>query len=216
MCKKLFFLTSFVLVLALAGTNVVFGDLMIERRIAGSNDDAEDYVDVGAGADSPGSSDLEMPYQHPPADGQVVGLRFLNIAIPKGATIINAYVQFTADNEKLTGGPVNLIINGLLQLNPGEFGGEDFYITREPKTSAEVKWTDIPAWTSLQATPASTTPDISAVIQEIIDQASWVVGNNALILFIRDDETNPSAAIRSALSTDEGNIPGALLHIRYQ
>jgi len=171
-CRKSIYFVSFVLVLALAGTNVVFG-VTVEVRTAGSHEGVEEHINGGSIDRS--SSDLEMPYEDsgtPPSDPQLVGMRFQNVNVPPGVVIVNAYVQFTADNEKLTGGPVNLIINGLLQPNPGEFdGGESFYTTRQPKTTAEVKWTGIPAWSSGQATPASKTPDISAVIQEIIDQA---------------------------------------------
>jgi hypothetical protein len=145
---------------------------------------------------------------------QVIGMRFTDIQIPKGSKIVNAYVQFTGDNDddnKLTGGPVNLIINGLLQPDPDGFNsGEDFYTDRDPKTAAEVAWGNIPSWTNNRATEASKTPDISGIMQEIIDQGGWAAGN-ALIIFIRDDETNPSNGQRSALSGP--GAAGPLLHI---
>ena len=200
MCKKLFFLVSFVLVLSLFSANAVFADIVIERKIVGNNDDGEALVD--GGADSRGSSDLEMPYEGDGAteNKQIIGLRFLDIPFEKGEQVSEAYIQFTADDQKLTGETVNLIINGLLQLNPDAFGsGEQFYDNRNPKTTSEVKWSDIPDWTSVTATEASKTPNIASVINEIINQDGWVSGD-ALILFIRDDETNPSTDIRSALA----------------
>jgi hypothetical protein len=145
---------------------------------------------------------------------QVIGLRFAKIPLAKDADLLDATVQFTADNDdddKLTGGPVNLIINGLLQANPGRLtSGENFYTDRNPKTTAEVPWTDIPDWTNGEATPASRTADISSVIREIIGQDGWAEGN-ALMLFVRDDETKPSAATRSALSFDAGATVAPLL-----
>ncbi|HUU17506.1 MAG TPA: LamG domain-containing protein [Sedimentisphaerales bacterium] len=200
MSKKLFYLVTFVLVLSLVGSNVVFGAIEIERNIASSNDDGEALVD--GGADSRGSSDLEMPWEGDGATGnkQIIGLRFRDIPLEKGEEISEAYVQFTADDQKVSGATVNLIISGLLQPNPGEFGsGEQFYDDRDPKTAAEVKWTDIPDWTLVIATPESRTPNIASIINEIISQNDWTSGN-ALILFIRDDETNPSTDIRSALA----------------
>ena len=134
MCKKLILLTSFILVVSLISSNAIFGAIVVERTIAGNNDDGEAWVDDG-GADSRGSSDLEMPYQGDGAtdEKQIIGLRFLDIPFEKGEQISEAYVQFTADDQKLAGDTVNLIINGLLQLNPGEFGsGENFYYDRNP------------------------------------------------------------------------------------
>ena len=121
MSKKLFYLGSFVLALSLVGSNVVFGAIVIERNIASSNDDVESAV--GGGADQ-GSSDLEMPWEGDGATGtqQIIGLRFRDIPLEKGEEIDSAYVQFTADDQKISGETVNLIISGLLQLNPGVFG----------------------------------------------------------------------------------------------
>jgi hypothetical protein len=219
MSKKLFYLVTFVLVLSLVSSNVVFGGEVIEIRIAGSNDDGEALVE--GGADSRGSSDLEMPWEGDGASGnkqigasgnkQIIGLRFRDIPLEKGVEISSAYVQFTGDDQKVSGETVNLIISGLLQLNPGEFGsGENFYDDRNPKTTAEVKWSDIPNWTMVQATPESRTPNIASIINEIINQDGWASGD-ALVLYIRDDETSPSTDIRSALAN--GGPTGALLII---
>ena len=219
MRMKLCLLTS-LMILVFTGSNTTFAAVLIEKLIAEDNDDGEDHIAYAGqsddGAEGLTSSDLEMPWE----DGvqsssyQVIGLRFTDIQIPKGSEVINAYIRFTGDNdddEKLTGGPVNLIINGLLQPNPGGFGGgEDFYTDRNPKTAAEVSWSNIPNWTSDRATEASKTPDISSIIQEIIDQNGWNSGN-ALIIFVRDDETNPSAGQRSALAGP--GAAGPLLHI---
>ncbi len=219
MCRKLFFLTSFVLVFALASADTVFGGIVIERRTDVENDDGEDHIaypgEADDGAESRGSSDLEMPWEGDvgASSYQVVGIRFADIPIPKGSKVINAYIQFTADDGKITGGPVNLIINGLLQPDTVELSsGENFWTERNPKTNAEVAWSNIPDWVSFQATDASRTPDISSVIQEIIDQDDWVSGNS-LMVFIRDDETNPSADQRNARSDGEGAENEPLLHI---
>jgi len=206
--------------LFLAGSNVVYSAIVIEKLVAEDNDDGEDHIaypgQADDGAEGLGSSDLEMPWE----DGirsssyQVIGMRFIDLQIPKGSVVVNAYVQFTGDdndNNKLTGGPVNLVINGLLQSNPARFStGEDFYTDRIPKTITEAAWSSIPNWTNNRATAAARTPDISSIIQEIVDQNDWA-GGNALVLFIRDNETNPSDGQRSALSGP--GATGPLLHI---
>ena len=194
-----------------------FSNVDPDNTIASQNDDGEDhiaYVDAEGveqeddGAEGRGSSDLEMPWEGGALESsyQVIGLRFSDLPLTQGAPISGAYVQFTADNENLDGGPVNLVISGLLVPDTDEIGdGENFY-ERGPKTVADVNWNDIPEWTSGQATDASRTPDISSIIQEIVDQDGWAKGN-ALMLFIRDNDANSSMDNRSALS---GN---AVLHV---
>jgi hypothetical protein len=219
MRKKLCFLTLFIF-LTFASSNIVSAAVVIDKLIAEENDDGEDHIAYAGqaddGAESRTSSDLEMPWEDSVRSSsyQVIGMRFTDLQIPKGSEVINAYVQFTGDNDddsKLTGGSVNLIINGLLQPDPDGLGsGENFYPDRNPKTAAEVPWSNIPSWSNNRATAASRTPDISSVIQEIIGQDGWASGN-ALIIFIRDDETNPSNGQRSALSGP--GSAGPLLHI---
>jgi len=219
MCRKLFFLIIFALVLALASANTVVGGTVIERRTDIENDDGEDHIaypgQADDGAEGRGSSDLEMPWEGDVGSSsyQVIGIRFVDLPIPKGSKVINAYIQFTAEEDKITGGTVNLIINGLLQPDTVSLSsGENFWTERNPKTNAEVAWSDIPDWTTYQATEASKTPDISSVIQEIIDQDDWIPGNS-LMIFIRDDENNPSNDQRNARSDGEGADNEPLLHI---
>ncbi|MHC4354186.1 MAG: hypothetical protein ACYS0H_15880, partial [Planctomycetota bacterium] len=87
MCKKLTFLTSFVLVLALAGANTAFGVLTVDVRVTASDDDAEEKV-VGGGM-SRGSSDLELGHEGAasPETLQIIGVRFTGVDVPAGAAI---------------------------------------------------------------------------------------------------------------------------------
>ena len=74
-------------------------------RVADGNDDAEEHLNEGNGIDL-GSSDLEIGAEGGGSDAQLIGLRFLDIDIPRGATINSAHIQFTVDetdNETQTG-----------------------------------------------------------------------------------------------------------------
>ena len=122
MSKKLIYLMFVALVLALAGTNVVFGGIVIVRPVASGDDDAEE--EVPNGDMDIGGNDLELMYDDVPdtaTDEQVVGIRFRDIRIPKGSTILNAYVQLTSDdyNDDRHIGAANFIIDGELNPNPG-------------------------------------------------------------------------------------------------
>ena len=201
MCKKLLFLTSFVLVLSLVSSNVVFGSIVIEVGITNSNDDVEEEQ---SGNMSMGSSDLE--FIDDGGDIQVIGIRFLNVEIARGANIINAYVEFTADDVE-TNAPANLIIDGELVPDAPAFADINNNVSSRTRTTANVEWQP-EHWTAVSQ--KYQTSDITAVIQEIINQEGWASGN-ALVIIISDNPDNPSQGRREAASGVGNRAP--LLHI---
>ena len=209
MYRYLLFLSFIVLLLVLAGTNAAFGAMVWDGRITIGNDDSEEHLLEDGNIDT-GSSDLEMPYDDGgfPGDPQLIGIRFQNVEIPADVIIESAYIQFTADNENLTGNTVNLAIWGLKEPNPKTFGSTAYSISTAPRTSTVAKWTNLPDWNSGQADLASRTSDISNVIQELVNQKGWISGNS-IAFIIGDDPDNPSDGVRSALA---GN---ALIHVEY-
>ena len=213
MYKQLFFLCGFVLLLALAGTNVASGAMVWDGKIISHADDAEEHL-LESGDIDTGSSDLEMPYDDGgfPGDPQLIGIRFQNVGIPAGVKVEIAYIQFTADNENLTGNTVNLAIWGQKEPNPSDFGvGAAYMISSAQKTSAVAKWSNLPDWTSGQADIGTRTSDISNVIEELVNQAGWTYGNS-IALIIGDDPANPSDGVRSVLA---GTSSGPSIHIEY-
>ena len=85
-----------------AGSTTV--SVTVEKRVSSSNDDAEEYPNGQMYRDS---SDLELVTED---DVQTVGMRFTGIGVPTGATITNAFIQFTVDEA--TSGSVSLSIRG--------------------------------------------------------------------------------------------------------
>jgi hypothetical protein len=218
MSKKLVFLTSFVLVLALAGTNTAFGVFSVDVRVAASNDDAEE--DVSGGGMGRTSSDLELGHEGAASATslQTVGVRFIGVDVPEGVVIKKAWVQFTADdiNNDYHLPPVSLIVEGELSPDPVDFSSSSANpnISSRPATTASVVW-DIPVWGAVRsAGPAEQTPDISRVIQEIIDQDGWAAGN-AMVVILKDNPANPSQGTREADSFDGDSSTAPLLHIEY-
>jgi type IV pilus assembly protein PilY1 len=106
--------------------------------------------------------------------------RFLNITIPKDATITDAFIKFTASNSQSSSG-VNVNLN---------FGNVD---NAEQPTScggmagigrtSNVAWNSIPAW--LDDTQYDT-PQLKDVLQTVINRVGWSSGN-ALIFFVMDN-----------------------------
>ncbi len=210
MCKKLIFLTSFVLVLALAGTNVALGDVW-EGYIIQQSDDTEELDP--SGTPEAGSGDLEFPYEDPGmGDKQLVAIRWDGVDVPKGAMILEAWIEFTVDEieEDLH---VSVIIEGELNPNPPTFdeSAPSEIANRQPRTTAQAIY-EPEHWANVG--DKHRTSDLSAVIQEIIDQPGWVAGN-ALVLIIRDNPDNPSKGNRTADAYGGGETNRAFLHIEY-
>ncbi len=199
MCRKMIL---FVLVLTLAGTNVVFGGMVVEVGIRGGNDAVEEEP---SGNMYMTSSDLEFL-----DDGgvQTIGLRFVNVEVPNGAKVIDAYIVFTVD-ETESPEAVNTIIEGELIPDAPTFVAIDYNVSERTRTTAQVAWNP-PDWPTVGE--KQQTSDISAVITEIISQDGWASGN-ALAIIISDDPDNPSKSHRTAVSGGGGNAP--LLHIEF-
>jgi hypothetical protein len=161
-----------------------------------------------------GSTDLEFPYEDagsPATDEQVIGLRFVDIPIDPGAAVFGAYVEIEVDKVDKEGSqaPVNLIVEGELAPDAAPFEDVAGNITDRATTTTKVKWS-IPEWTEQDA--KFQTPDLSGIIQEIVNQEGWESGN-ALVLIFRDDKDNPSTGLREAESYDGEADAAPLLHI---
>jgi len=157
------------------------------------------------------SSDMEIVYEsegNPPSDEQVIGWRWM-VPVPKGATITKAYLEIECDETKNGKDPVNVIIAGQLIANAPVFTTDTANITSRAQTKAQVKWSMAP-WVAENDHLRS--PDLSAILQEIIDQADWK-GGNALALSLRDDKSNPSTGIRCSEAYEGEPTAATLLHI---
>ena len=106
----------------------------IQAQISARYDDAEERA---SGEMYRTSTDLELS-----TDGtivQTVGLRFLNINIPAGATITSAYIQFQTD--EVSTGAFSLVIRGEDIGDAAEFTTTAFNLSSRPTTDASVGWT---------------------------------------------------------------------------
>ena len=147
-------------------------------RITEGDDDAEEHA---SGYVSLTSSDLELA-NDPGRGDQVIGLRFQGLNIPQGARIVSASIQFTAeDNEN--DNPSSLTISGEANDNPGGFLASYQNVSTRPRTNALVQWA--PAeWQNVgDAGTAQQTPDLSTIIQEIVDRNSYS-SNSSIVLLI--------------------------------
>ena len=134
------------------------------------------------------------------------GLRFTNLSIPQGATITSAYLQFEAKEAQSEA--TNLILQGQAADNAATFTTTAGNVSSRPRTAASVSWAP-PAWNTVgEAGAGQRTPDLSAVIQEIVDRPGWASGN-ALAIIIT------GTGHRTAQSYDGKSCGAPLLHVEF-
>ena len=137
--------------------------------LASGSDDAEE---ASGGSVYLSSSDLELV-----DDGglQTVGLRFAGIAVPKGATVTNAYVQFTVDEA--TTGAASLTIAGQATDNALTFTTASKNISSRARTVTATAWNPA-SWLTVGAAGGDQrTPNLSGIVQEIVNRNGWTEGN---------------------------------------
>jgi hypothetical protein len=176
------------------------GSGTINVRVSTGSDDAEEVLSSGL-VNISDSDDLDM------VDGQTpvrtIGIRFQNITIPQGATITNAYLEFTASEAK--SGTTSLTFEGQASDNAPTFTTATNDITSRPKSSASVTWSSVPSWS---INLAYQTPNLSAVIQEIVNRSGWASGNSLVIIVSGSGD-------RDAKTYENSSAQAALLHVDY-
>lgn len=178
----------------------------VNVRIASGADDAEEHID---GNIELASSDLELVYDSytgMAAGNQKIGLRFTGVAIPQGATIDKAYIQFKVDEKTATA--TNLTLTGQAIDNAPAFSTAAYDISSRAVTASYINW--MPAmWSTVGvAGVEQRTPELKAVIQEIVDRGGWVNGNALALMITGTGE-------RVAESYDGDATGAALLHVEY-
>lgn len=139
--------------------------------IASSSDDAEEYVDTKY--INLTSTDLEMTREN---QEQLIGMVFKNVDVPKGATITNAYIQFTTDEQ--TSEITSLMIKGEATDNAQAFTGNQGNISERTTTNVSVNWMP-EAWNLIDENGLNQrTPDMSSIISEIVNRPGYNRQNN--------------------------------------
>ena len=171
--------------------------------IAASSDDAEQRLNRGSMIRR--SGDLEMP--HDRGNTQLIGLRFTDIKIPRGAIVTGASIEFETDRQRSN--QVSLRIQGESTGNAQTFGSNKWNISNRGRTGASVDWDDLPA----AATNAKvSTPDLTNIAQEIINRGDWASGNAMAFIF-----SHKSGSDYRAFETfDSEPVNAAKLRIQYQ
>ncbi len=187
------------------------GNVVVRKRIANGADDVEERLRPDRNGDiDVTSSDLEFPYEDEPADDpQRVAMRFVGVAVPQGAQIVKSYVEFEVDENRGATKAANVLIDAQLTPDAEPFVDTFMNVSQRTFTTTVVPWS-VQNWTAVDV--KWPTPDISVLIQEIVNQAGWIPGN-ALVLTLKDDPCNPSVGSRVAESYEGEAANAPLLFI---
>ena len=136
-------------------------------QIESAADDAEENASGSVERSSP---TLEMVLDDDP---QTVGLRFPGLALPQGASILEAHVQFSAAAASSLTSSLRIQGHAVGDAPPFRSGPGD--LSARQRTLAFIDWSP-PAWEIGGPWHVQRTPDLSSVLQEIVDQPSWSPG----------------------------------------
>ena len=175
----------------------VFGG-EVEVRVSHGDDDAEESATGTINLFSP---DLSLGHE---TTHKIVGIRFQNVVVPKGALITKAYIEFDVE-EEVNMNPVDLDIFGEVSDNPVAFLATPHNISDRVKTDQFIGWNTLLDW---HMGEQHRTPDLRSVVQAIVGRAGWSSGN-AMVFMIQ------GSGERIANSHD-GMGASPLLHIEYQ
>jgi len=125
---------------------------------------------------------------------EYVGVRFENLNIPQGATILSANVIFSADRNASGASNIRITaekVNSSVAINTT---AAEFSTRAGLNETATAKVWNVEDWI---AGNIYATEDISNVIEEVTDQTGWCGGNDLLLFF-----KNQSGASRNAYSKE--------------
>ncbi len=172
---------------------------VIDVWIENSLDDVEQRVPEGTM--NVVSSDIELGDD--PIGDQAEGLRFRNLNIPQGASILEAYLEFVVDETKDDASLVEIRAQDIG--DAPEFSTIDFDLTDRITTSNFVTW-PIPVWDVVREIHQS--PDLAILIQEVVDRSDWQADNSIAFIIT-------GTGTRTAHSWDGNQGFAPLLHVEF-
>lgn len=173
----------------------------LNLQVAAGADDAHE-LDDGTGFDGV-DTEVNCRANSTASNRSNGGFRFTGVTIPQGTTILTATLEVVPIDA--TNDNPNVDISAEDVDNAVSFG-TTADVTSRVRTTATVTWAEdnIPS--------PDTSPDITAVIQEVIDRAGWVSGN-ALVVFM-DGRFDLSKQFRVA-SFEHATLAAVKLDITY-
>lgn len=114
------------------------------------------------------------------SNDQIVGIRFDTLQLPRGSRVLSAYIDFTADGSDSTSLALRFTGESVGSAAPFVTGLNNISNRRSSYgTTATVSWSPT-AWS---AGTIYRSPDLSTIVQEVVNRPDWANGN-AMVLLI--------------------------------
>ncbi|HEY5922411.1 MAG TPA: hypothetical protein VIV11_12105 [Kofleriaceae bacterium] len=114
-------------------------------------------------------------------------MRFALPQVPRGATVVDAYLDVYLDTGATEDDP-NVSITSEASANPAALMSLNNNISNRPRGTARVAWVATNLGTGMRRSPS-----LAAIVQERIDAAGWMTGQPILFIF---DTVGPSFEVR--------------------
>lgn len=175
-------------------------DVALRLRGTGNND----YKwNLGDGAAN--SPRLEITWTGSESVSRKTGLRFQNVAIPQGAVITSARIDFVpaaSDDRSVTFNVTAQDSDDALLFDTSNF-------TRS-KTTTSVTWAPT-EWRTTSPQVYAEGPTVTGLVQTVVDRSGWC-GNNSMAFFI---DPASGTGSRTAFSVDAGKDLQPVLNVSY-
>ena len=149
---------------------------LLDLAIRTGGDDIAERAD-GSIVDSSASVHLETGG----SGVQVAALRFTGVPIARGARIGRAYLQLSA--AQTASGAAEMRIRAGSAADASALSAEPFAVANTAVTTSEVVWR-VPGWSAGEHGPAQRSPDLSGVVQEVVDHPQWAA-SGSIVLVLR-------------------------------
>jgi hypothetical protein len=121
---------------------------------------------------------------------QIVGLRFVDLDIPRNARILSAHVEF-APSERVAPQAGSLTIQAQAVDDAPPIAGKAGRSAFRPLTTAAVSWSASDRVHAPAMGRGERTPDLARMLQEIVSRPGWAPGNAIVLVFTRTGDDEP-------------------------
>lgn len=149
--------------------------------------------------------------------GEYIGMRFTNVTVPQGVIIQSATMQVYGEGVDGDINGIRLKIWGDAADNPAAWSHPGQRPDQITQTTAGVDW-DPATWPNWGSPEWVTTPDISPIVQEIVNRPGWTSGNAMRFAVWNDGTIPPVGSNNNVVSWHDyysGAALAAKISIRY-
>eukprot|EP01060_Flectonema_neradi_P034894 TRINITY_DN625_c0_g1_i4.p1 TRINITY_DN625_c0_g1~~TRINITY_DN625_c0_g1_i4.p1 ORF type:complete len:540 (+),score=115.75 TRINITY_DN625_c0_g1_i4:97-1620(+) len=177
------------------------GGRQLTVRLTSDSDDCEEKVTNGDLSKS--SSDLELTQE---SQQQLIGIRWSSVDLPAGATVTEAVIDFTCDEEG-SGKPIVDI--AFDRSDDSESWSSSSSKPSDRRLTSSATWSLSNSWTVGRV---YSSPDLSDQMNEVLSRSGWRSGNAMSVVIKKASGSDDGARIAESR---DGNGVGPVLRITY-